>query len=173
MFVVSVCSFNPAFAADKNSKAEKTEKSAAVDKSKVFKNWMVECETTPAKTELCFASQNQTVKDGKGRLIKVSIGYIGPKGEPTMVAMLPLGIYIPAGAAFKVGEAKTQTDLIIQSCTISGCSSIARIDDKTLESLKTEKEMTVGVKSSGESKIIAMKVPLEGFKEALDSIKKK
>jgi len=143
------------------------------DKAKVFKDWVIECETTPAKTELCFASQNQTMKEGAGRLLKVSIGYIGPKGEPTIVAMLPLGIYLPAGAAFKVGEAKTQTQLVIQSCTTGGCSSVARLDDKIVSALLTEKDMTIGVKSSQNGKTLAIKVSLNGFKQAFETLKKK
>jgi hypothetical protein len=39
--------------------------------------------------EKCFIVQNQQLKENNQRLINVAIGYLGPKGEPTMVVTRP------------------------------------------------------------------------------------
>jgi invasion protein IalB len=143
---------------------------AKPEKNKKFDDWGIVCETTPSKAEKCFVSQVQTMKEGGKVLLKFSAGYIGPKGEPTAVAMLPLGILLPAGAIFRVGD-NPDVKMVIQSCTIEGCAAVATLDADTLKAMKQEdKKMFVAVMSSSDKKQINIPVSLKGFKRAFDSL---
>lgn len=144
---------------------------AKPEKGKVFGDWGIECETAPDKTEQCFASQTQTMKDQKGRLLKLSIGYIGPKNVPTMVAMLPLGIDIPAGAAYKVENSKDQVKLLIKSCTVEGCAAVTQLTPAQLKEINTGKSMVIGIMPPGGTKTMTIPVPLNGFTQAFATLK--
>lgn len=144
---------------------------AAPQKGKSFADWIIDCEMAPgAKTEKCFASQTQTTKDRKGRLLRFSVGYLGPKGEPVAVAILPLGIYLPAGAAFKVDDGP-QVAMTLQSCTSEGCSAGALLSEKTLKELLEGKKMAVGMMPAGSKETVSIAVSMNGFKSAFSSLK--
>ncbi len=109
--------------------------SAKPQKGKVFDDWVIGCEAKEKeKEELCFASQTQSAKSTNVVVIRFNVGYIGPKGEPTVVVVLPLGFYLPAGAAFRVDEAPP-VPLLVQRCTVGGCFSSAPLPDAKVKEL--------------------------------------
>ena len=145
---------------------------AAPQKGKVFDEWGVECEATPDKKEQCFVSQTHTMKDGKGRLMKLSVGYLGKNGQPLMVSTLPLGVNLPAGAAFKVDDSKTQNKMAYQSCSNDGCMAVAPLDGATIKAMQNGKNMTIGMMPVSGGKTITVIAPLKGFQPAFASLLK-
>ena len=146
---------------------------ATPEKGKVFGDWVIDCETGTDKAEHCFAAQTQTetVKDQKpARLLKVSIGYIGPKGAPAMVAILPLGIYLPAGVAYQVDKAP-QHQLVVQRCVAAGCVAAAAVDERVLAALRRGQRMVIGVKGDPAGQTITISVSLKGLDAAIRSLK--
>ena len=67
--------------------------------NKTFEDWGYTCEQHE-NTKKCYAFQNQEIQ-GKGRLIRVSIGNIGPKNEMMLVIQLPLGINLEQGGGLQ------------------------------------------------------------------------
>ncbi len=139
---------------------------AKPEKGKVFDDWMVGCEEQPDKTEKCFAQQIQTAKEGGGRVLTVAIGYLGDKGKPRMITLLPLGINLAAGAAFKVDE-ENQVALTLQQCTPAGCQAVAQLTDEMVKALDRGKTMSIGILPWGSDKTMLIPVPLKGFSAAL------
>jgi invasion protein IalB len=143
---------------------------AKPEQGKAFKDWTIACETTAAKEKKCYASQTQTMKDGGKQLLKFMVGYLGPKQEPTAVVILPLGIYLPAGALFKVDK-NPDVRLAIQSCVPDGCRSTVTLDKNALKALREGTAMVVSVMSADASnKQVNIPVSLKGFKSAFDSL---
>ena len=143
------------------------------EKGKVFGDWVIECEPGSDGAEQCFASQTQTKteKDEKPvRLLKLSIGYIGPKGAPAMVAILPLGIFIPAGAAYQV-DSGPQKPLLIQRCLPQGCIAATTVDERSLAALRRGNRLLLGVKTEASGQTMTIPVSLKGIDAAIKSLK--
>ena len=142
-------------------------------KGKTFDDWAIECEQPAgAKDEKCFATQYAMMnKEGSPpqRLMKFSVGYLGPKGEAVVVGLLPLGISIPTGVAFKVDD-RPQQPMQLQSCGPEGCVATVLLDSDTLKAMQHGKTMAVGALPQGSTQTMAIPVSLKGFKAALSSL---
>lgn len=145
---------------------------AKPERGKAFGDWVVDCETAPDGKDSCFLSQTQTMQQQQqsGRLIKVSIGYIGPQGKPAMVAILPLGIWLPTGAAYQI-EGQAQKPLALQRCLNEGCIASAELDEAALGQMRKAKSLTIGIKADPNGQTIAIPVSLKGFDAGLKSLR--
>lgn len=144
---------------------------AKPEKGKLFDNWVVGCEMPPdGKGERCFVAQDQVVKDSGQHLIKVAIGYFGVNGETTMVVTLPLGINLPAGAAYKLDD-HDQVPIKLLNCTAEGCVGVVTVDSATLAAFKSGKALNFGVLPFGSDKTLSIAVPLKGFAEGFATLK--
>jgi len=142
-------------------------------KGKIFEDWAVECEQPAgAKDEKCFVTQSAVMnKEGAPpqRLMKFSVGYLGPKGEVVAVGLLPLGISIPTGVAFKIDDLP-QRAMQLQSCGPEGCVATALLDADTVKAMQHGKTMVVGALPQGGNQTLNLPVSLKGFKAALASL---
>ncbi|MBF0095851.1 MAG: invasion associated locus B family protein [Magnetococcales bacterium] len=139
---------------------------------KVFEKWITECEVAPdGKAEKCFASQTQVSKDHQQLILKFSVGRFGNKDEWAAVAILPLGISIPAGVAFKVDDGEPIT-MQLQQCTGNGCLASVLLDKSLLTSIKKGKMLSVGVLPFGFPKTLGIPVDLQGCSAAVSALQK-
>lgn len=139
---------------------------------KVFGKWEIICEKpVDSKQEKCYASQSQVSVEKKVRIIKFSVGRIGVKDEWVAVTIVPLGIDIPAGVAFKVDE-QPQESMRLQQCVPEGCVASLAIDQKILASFKSGKILHVGMIPSASSKTLDIPVELAGISTALSALSK-
>lgn len=143
--------------------------SVKVEKGKVYGDWGTYCETPPNGNKQCFISQVQLNPKGGQQVLKISVGYLGPKGEPMVVAMLPLGISIPAGAAFKIDE-ETQHALNLQSCMPDGCIGNLILDKDTMKQILGGKTMRVGIVPVNDHSTITINVSMNGFKDGFNAL---
>lgn len=145
---------------------------AKPERGKAFGDWVVDCETTAEGKERCFLSQTQTMQQQQqsGRLIKVSIGYIGPGGKPAMVAILPLGLWLPSGAAYQI-EGQAQKPLPLQRCLNEGCIASAELDEAALGQMRKANSLSIGIKADAAGQTIVIPVSLKGFDAGLKSLR--
>ncbi len=149
----------PAFAADKKPEAETA-----------FGDWQVECEMATDGKPRCFLTQTQLLKENNARLLKMSVGYIGPKGEPVLVAVLPLGIDLRAGVMMKLDEGG-DVPLILQQCVQDGCVASKVLDAKGLAAFAKARTLRLGVLPYAGTQSVAMTVSLKGISAGLDALK--
>lgn len=155
-------------AAPPPKKDDKAGAEPVIKVGKTFDDWVVVCERPKdAKDEKCFAQQNQQTSDGN-MVLRVSVGNIGPKGEPIMIALMPLGINLSAGAAYKIDEGD-QVPFFLHQCTALGCQGAAQVKD--LKALFTAKKIIIGMMPWGSSETFAIAVSPKGLKTAIDSLK--
>jgi len=94
-------------ASKKNSDSKKSSEqvnaasAATVKSGQKFGEWTYLCAEKEDGGERCFLAQDRVV-EGKGRALRVLLGHFGNKGEMVMKALTPLGIFIPAGVAYKI-----------------------------------------------------------------------
>jgi invasion protein IalB len=160
------------------SRAKSPAPAKGPEAGKVFSDWVIDCEQAPDGKQQCFASQTQTMQQPgqqqgqsqTGRLLKLSVGYIGAGGKPAMVAILPLGLYLPAGVAYQV-EGQEQKPMVLQRCLAEGCIAAAELDEAVLGHMRKGKNLNVGFKGDANGQTLVIPVSLKGFDPAVRSIK--
>jgi invasion protein IalB len=143
---------------------------AAPQPGKTYDDWAVECEQTPAGDSSCFLSQTQLLKQNNARLLKASIGYLGPKRQPMLVLVLPLGVDLRAGIAVKVDDVP-QISLPYQQCVQDGCTAALPLDARTLAALRKAKRIQVGMMPYGGKQTVTIDVSPNGLERGMDALR--
>jgi invasion protein IalB len=120
--------------------------------------------TEPKKVNVCLTQAD--VRDRTTALLvgKVAVREVQGGEKPQILAMLPLGSVLPAGALVKVDE-NEPIKLTYTHCHMEGCVAEATIEPAVVESMKKGKFVGYfGKDLSG--KTLSVPVPLEGFSEA-------
>lgn len=143
---------------------------AAPEAGDTFGDWAVECERAPDGEEQCFLSQTQLVKENNARLLKASIGYLGPEQEAVLVLVLPLGVDLKEGIVISVDE-RPQIALRYQQCLQDGCSGVLRPDEDALAALRDAKRIQVGIVPFGSGQRVAVGISPTGLANGLAAIR--
>lgn len=120
----------------------------------------------PKKVNVCLTQAD--VRDRTTALLvgKVAVRQVKGGEKPQILAMLPLGSVLPAGALVKVDEAEP-IKLTYTHCHMEGCVAEATVEPAVVEQLKKGKFVGYfGKDLSG--KTLSVPVPLEGFAQAYD-----
>ena len=97
---------------------------------------------------------------------KIALRQVQGQDKPQVLAMLPLGAALPAGALVRVDE-KEPIKLAYTHCDQAGCYAEANIEPAVVDAMKTGKNIEYrGIDIVG--RVPAARVPLEGFAQALD-----
>lgn len=138
----------------------------------VFQDWITRCERIELQgraQERCYLSQTQTTQEGQ-RIIQLNIGYIGPNRELAGVVFLPLGIYLPAGAAYRIDQGP-QVAIQIESCIPEGCRAAFLIDDTAMRALRAAPAIHFGFLSEPNGKSLLLSASLRGFSQGIATLK--
>jgi invasion protein IalB len=89
--------------------------------------------------------------------------------KPTMLFLLPLGSYLPAGMSlqFRKGEAKA---ISIQKCDRAGCLAEYAVSDGEVAAMLKGADLTISLQDT-QRKPITYTVPVTGFSAAYAKIK--
>jgi invasion protein IalB len=97
---------------------------------------------------------------------KIAIRQVQGQDKPQILAMLPLGAALPAGALVRIDE-KEPIKLAYTTCDQAGCYAEASVEPAVLEQIKTGKSIEyLGIDVSG--RMPKFKLPLDGFAKAID-----
>jgi invasion protein IalB len=122
--------------------------------------------TEPKKVNVCLTQAD--VRDKTTALLvgKVAIRQVEGQDKPQVLAMLPLGSVLPAGALVKVDDAEP-IKLTYTHCHMEGCVAEATVDQSVVDQMKKGKFVGYfGKDLSGRT--LSVPVPLEGFAQAYD-----
>ncbi|MES9870954.1 MAG: invasion associated locus B family protein [Sedimenticola sp.] len=133
-----------------------------------FGNWIYECETRDQK-EVCAITQTITIKENQARVLKLTLGKLGKENRLVLAALLPLGIYLPAGVAGKVDGAN-QFPITLRTCTQHGCEAVIQVDDHLRWKMKAGKELIIGFVTRPGTGTFTIPVSLEGTTAGLDAL---
>ena len=134
-----------------------------------FGDWIFNCQALGPSETLCALTQELTLKSQGKRLLRVTLGPIGPNTETVLQVLAPLGVYIPAGVAFKVDKGPL-TQMQMQSCTAQGCKATLPADKDLLWALKAGSKMMVGFKAGAASKTLSVPVSLKGIQDGMAAV---
>ena len=139
-----------------------------------FDDWLLVCGEAVGGPDNCLVLHEQTMQDEdgtSGRLIRVTITPLvgDQQGNYLLLALLPLGIHLPAGVAIKVDE-QPQQHLTLQNCTQQGCQAAAMLEEEAAHQLRRGETALFGFKGDPRGETITIAVSLRGISAALDAL---
>ena len=143
---------------------------AAPPVGKGFGDWGIEAESRLDQPNRYFVTQSVLFKDKKQRLLKVGIGYLGPKGEPMISADLPLGVALDPGAELRVDD-QPPVKLSFHVCMPSGCIASTTLTPAQLKAMTTAKTLGILALPSGADRPQFLRLSSNGLAEALEGLK--
>jgi invasion protein IalB len=145
----------------------------AAEEGKVeeFGDWGKRCEQGQAGKEVCFLFQSATSNEDGRVVLRVRVGY-KPDTEDTllMVATVPLGAMLPAGAAL-VLEGEEPVKMIYLACAAEGCITTGTpLPETVIAAMKKGEKASVRIVTLNKQ-VVALPVSLKGFSEGLATLK--
>lgn len=128
---------------------------AAARDGQTFEDWIASCGNLPGtQTQRCVISQT-LMNERQQRVLRVTMGYLGPNREPALVFELPLGVFLPAGAALRIDEG-AQIPLTYELCTVEGCTAGMLLDAANLQAIRASRTLRIGflVQAGGETVVL-------------------
>ncbi len=135
-----------------------------------FKDWAVRCAQRDTETKRSCVLFQRIALDSGQTVLSVTAAYPADSDEAAAVFRLPLGIFLPAGAAMQVDDSE-QINLVIQRCDQRGCWASLKLDEKTLGLFKKGRQGRVGFNNTA-GKTIAVPLSLKGFTAGFNQISK-
>lgn len=143
--------------------------SAAPAVGERFGDWQHECEAGSGPAPVCALTQVVLAADGQQPVLKLTIRKLGRAEAPVLVALAPLGIYLPSGVVARV-DSGPQFPLVVQTCTALGCEAIAALDPKQLWRMKAGKQLLIGFKAQRGPSTVTLAISLEGVSGGLQAM---
>lgn len=133
--------------------------------------WAVQCGEDPkTKRKFCRMQQSLRFKKTGQRLLAVVIQPQIIEPKIAILLSLPHGLYLPAGAAFKIDDGK-ETRMIIETCDVEGCYASGGLSEEQVAAMKKGNKLRVAFMANNK-KPINIPVDLSGFTAAYKKITK-
>lgn len=134
--------------------------------SESYGDWTVSC-TRPETTVACIVVQSQG--DSKTGQRKFGFELSTPKdGRAEGVILMPFGLAIEPGVAFKLDEQALGKGAPYSSCTVEGCMVPISFPTLATDGMRTAKTLTVTGQKANGTEPATITVPLVGFPAAFD-----
>lgn len=156
------------------------EKPAPQFESQTFNDWKLDCEAqdkqtkkadTAVQDKRCFIFQNVHLQDSDQRILGVIVGNLGEKGQSILHVTVPLGVFIPAKVALKIGDGE-QFQAGVQTCTVLGCEVVFELDEFVIGALLDAELTSVAFLDAVTRRQITVGLSMTGFKTAYHALKK-
>jgi invasion protein IalB len=137
-----------------------------------FQDWAVRC-GRPAEgaPEACEMVQQRLDEQGQ-TVLAIAVGKVPNSGDPGMLIVLPLGIWLPPGVVLRV-DGGEEVSARIERCERHGCQVELMLDPNVLTVLKSGREANVLFQIYGEDgqpKVVGVPFSLLGFTAALNEV---
>jgi invasion protein IalB len=140
---------------------------AASKNGQRFGSWVIRC-PDKAKDD-CLLVQTLAMSGGN-RLMELSIGRVGTKGEHGALTMLPLGLHIPSGVIMVV-DGKKQIPMTLLKCIQEGCQAVVPLDKTNIDLVRKAKSIDIGMVDEFSRKALTIGLDMEGLPAGLDALK--
>jgi invasion protein IalB len=145
---------------------------APAEDGKVYKDWRVKCEVVPTgeeKKEVCHILQNVMVKDSDQVMLSIGVGTPPGAEQPVALLTVPLGVFLPAGVAIKVGEEGPAARGMFQACIQGGCRALVPLDKDMITAMKGGSQAAV-LMQDGARRTVGVPVSLSGFTAGFNAV---
>jgi invasion protein IalB len=132
--------------------------------TETYQDWQMVC-NQPNGTKQCAVAQQQTDSKTGQRVIGIELRPQGDRAEG--ILLLPFGLTLDKGVAFRIGEAEVTSGLRFKTCLLAGCLVPLALDAKTVAALRKAPTLTVNAVGDADQ-TAAFTVSLKGFGPAFD-----
>lgn len=148
--------------------------SPKIEKIADFDDWSMEC-VKVAQQETCSLLQQRVAKLDKGPMLvlvgRISLVKQKDKTLPHLRLVTPVGVWLPAGVAFKFDEGKQKTAPFLM-CAQDGCMTDLTISEEFLPTVKKSNKLLVAYKR-GDQPQTTVELSMKGFTAGLAALTKR
>jgi len=130
-------------------------------------DWTLQCQAVSTKKNICAISQVFINTKTNQHVLSIDLRPAGDGSGVALVALAPLGTYLPSGLAAKVDEGK-QFEFTWQRCSNQGCEAIAVIDQDIKTALKAGKALFVAYKLQPAADAVTVSASLKGVAQGME-----
>lgn len=146
---------------------------AAVKSGDHFGDWVAECPTVSGKP-VCLLSQTLVTNKDKQRIARFTIRKDIKPGNTLFTALLPLGIYLPAGAQVTLTASSKDSahaiPLTLRACTREGCFANAVVDNALLKGAKADGKLDIAFTLRPDAKPAVFQGSLKGLADGMAAL---
>jgi len=131
--------------------------------------WETRCETPPgAERRQCYLVETAMADDRPNVVLIIIALSTADRKSRLLRVIAPLGVLLPQGMQMRFGDQAVGTANFIR-CLPNGCIAEAEINDRLLATIEAAKTAVFTIYETPEEPIPVL-VPVDGFKEAMDSL---
>jgi invasion protein IalB len=143
---------------------------AEENKVEQFGDWGKQCQSSAEGKEVCYIFQKTTNKDDGKIVLMVRLAYKPGENNPSIVATVPLGVLLPAGAALML-EGAEPVKMPFLTCAANGCTTLGTpLPDDLVAAMKKGDKASVRV-ATFNKQVVSLPMSLKGFTKGLEAIK--
>ncbi len=133
-----------------------------------YQDWLVRCVTPPSAPRICEATQTIQVQGQPGPVAVIAVGRLAADGPLRVVAQLPAGLWLPAGAKLLTGEKATPAAMEFKRC-LQACFAELEADKNLEQALRTATGNGSLQFEDGTRRPVSIPFSFRGFTAALDA----
>lgn len=138
----------------------------------LFGDWMVSCEAVSVSRVACSLRQQLTLTEND-QLIVQMIAVPAEDGTAILLAQVPIGAYLPAGAVYRFdneNEGEEQRSMIWQRCLGGLCEAAIQLDAEELARFAENDRLLFGYRPDIGAEPLIVALDISRFNEALAAI---
>ena len=138
----------------------------------LFGDWMVSCEAVSVSRVACSLRQQLTLTEND-QLIVQMIAVPAEDGTAILLAQVPIGAYLPAGAVYRFdngNEGEEQRSMIWQRCLGELCEAAIQLDAEELAHFAENDRLLFGYRPDIGAEPLIVALDISRFNEALAAI---
>lgn len=141
---------------------------AAPQDGAVFGDWKTACEDG-GQSANCHIFQHIKVKENDKTLLHLAIGHAKESDLPVALFNLPLGVALPPGLQFKVGEEGEPRNMPYSICSQQGCRAVLKLESGLLNAMRRATSGTLTFVGP-DAKAYNIPISFRGFSKGFDSL---
>lgn len=166
--LLSAASVIPAGAQD----AAETEAPARIANGQRFGSWTLSCQAIAMNETSCILEQTLMRSSDNAFLARL-LAFWTPDGEKAVLAaQAPLGVHLPSGFVFRVGESEDVSTMTWQTCNQNICEAVIELDEALLDQVSApETPITASYLPPASTEPVVFRLSMDGLKEGLEALK--
>lgn len=138
----------------------------------LFGDWLVTCEAVSVTRVACSLRQQLTLTESD-QLVVQMIAIPAADDTAIMLAQVPMGAYLPAGAVYRFDdddEDEEQRNMVWQRCMDGLCEAAVQLDQEELENFAANDRLLFGYRPDVDAEPLIVGLDISQFNEALTAI---
>lgn len=137
-----------------------------------FGSWTLSCQAIAMNETSCILEQTLLRSNDSAFLARM-LAFWTPDGEKAVLAaQAPLGVHLPSGFVFRVGEGEDLSTMTWQTCNQSICEAVIELDEALIDQLSAaDTPVTASYLPPASAEPVVFRLSMDGLNAGLDALK--